>query len=86
MTQNKLEFNGSRQFCSWLLEHNLSLSFSTYQAGKLFFVGMQDTGQLSVFERTFARCMGIGRDAQTDTLWVANLFQLLRFENALKPG
>ncbi|MCB1583540.1 MAG: TIGR03032 family protein [Xanthomonadales bacterium] len=84
MSNNKLEFNTSRQFCSWLNEHKLSLSFSTYQAGKLFFVGMKDQVNLSVFERTFARCMGIGRDQQSDTLWVANLFQLWRFENALK--
>ncbi len=86
MTQNKLEFNGSRQFCSWLIEHNISLSFSTYQAGKLFFIGMQDEAKMSVFERTFARCMGIGLDPKTMSLWVANLYQLWRFENALKPG
>ncbi len=86
MTQNKLEFNGSRQFCSWLIEHNISLSFSTYQAGKLFFIGMQDEVKMSVFERTFARCMGIGLDPKTMSLWVANLYQLWRFENALKPG
>ena len=85
MTQNKLEFNGSRQFCSWLIEHNISLSFSTYQAGKLFFIGMQDSEKMSVFERTFARCMGIGLDPKTQSLWVANLYQLWRFENALKP-
>lgn len=85
MTQNKLEFNGSRQFCSWLVEHNISLSFSTYQAGKLFFIGMQDEQKMSVFERTFARCMGIGLDPKTQSLWVANLYQLWRFENALKP-
>lgn len=86
MTQNKLEFNGSRQFCSWLIEHNISLSFSTYQAGKLFFIGMENEHKMSVFERTFARCMGIGLDPKTDSLWVANLYQLWRFENALKPG
>lgn len=86
MSTNKLEFNGSRQFCSWLIEHNVSLSFSTYQAGKLFFIGMQDEHKMSVFERTFARCMGIGLDPSSDTLWVANLYQLWRFENALKPG
>jgi uncharacterized protein (TIGR03032 family) len=39
-----------------------------------------------VFERTFARCMGIGLDPQTQALWVANLYQIWRFENALKPG
>jgi uncharacterized protein (TIGR03032 family) len=84
--QNKLELTGSRQFVSWLAEHQLSLSFSTYQAGKLFFVGLSDSQQLSVFERTFARCMGIGLDPQTQALWVANLYQIWRFENALKPG
>lgn len=84
--KNKLELTGSRQFVSWLIEHQLSLSFSTYQAGKLFFVGMADQHQLSVFERTFTRCMGIGLDPLTQALWVANLYQIWRFENALKPG
>jgi len=41
---------------------------------------------MSVFERTFARCMGIGLDPKSQSLWVANLYQLWRFENALKPG
>lgn len=84
--RNKLELTGSRQFVSWLVEHQLSLSFSTYQAGKLFFIGMADQHQLSVFERTFTRCMGIGLDPLTQALWVANLYQIWRFENALKPG
>ena len=85
-TQNKLELTGSRQFVSWLTEHQISLSFSTYQAGKLFFIGLTDSQQLSVFERTFARCMGIGQDPQTQALWVASLYQIWRFENALKSG
>jgi len=85
-TNNKLEINASRQFCSWLAEHNISLSFSTYQAGKLFFIGLDEKQQLSVFERTFARCMGIGLDPKTQALWVANLYQIWRFENALKSG
>ena len=84
--KNRLELTGSRQFVSWLLEHQLSLSFSTYQAGKLFFIGLADQQQLSVFERTFTRCMGISLDPVTQALWVANLYQIWRFENALKPG
>jgi uncharacterized protein (TIGR03032 family) len=81
-----LAFTGSRQFTSWLAEHQLSLSFSTYQAGKLFFVGLSEGAQLSIFERTFARCMGLGLDPDTQALWVASLFQVWRFENALQPG
>ena len=84
MTQPQLELNASRQFVSWLAESNASLSFSTYQAGKLFFVGLKPDGQLSVFERTFARCMGI--HATESTLWVGTLYQLWRFENALHAG
>ena len=83
--KNKLVLTGSRQFISWLSEHQISLSFSTYQAGKLFFVGLSDSQELSVFERTFARCMGIGLDPKTQALWVASLYQIWRFENALKP-
>jgi uncharacterized protein (TIGR03032 family) len=81
-----LALSGSRNFVNWLAEHQLSLAFSTYQAGKLFFVGLSDRRQLSVFERTFARCMGIGLDPRSQGLWVASLYQIWKFENALQPG
>ncbi|MFK7954846.1 MAG: TIGR03032 family protein [Lysobacterales bacterium] len=84
MSQPQLELAGSRQFTSWLQESGGALAFSTYQAGKLFLIGLQPDGRLSVFERTFARCMGLA--VQGDTLWVSTLYQLWRFENALAPG
>ena len=46
--------------------------------------GPQADGQLSVFERTFNRCMGLWGDGQT--LWMSSLYQLWRFENVLRPG
>jgi uncharacterized protein (TIGR03032 family) len=79
-----LEINASRQFTPWLLEQNLSIAFTTYQAGKLFFIGLQPNGRLSVFERTFERCMGLY--AQGSTLCMSTLYQLWRFENILEPG
>ena len=79
-----LEVNTSRQFTNWLLEHKLSLGFTTYQAGKLFLLGLQPNGKLSVFERTFNRCLGLWGDGQT--LWMSSLYQLWRFENVLEPG
>ncbi len=84
MSQPQLELTGSRQFTSWLAESGGALAFSTYQAGKLFLIGLQPDGRLSVFERTFARCMGLA--VQGDTLWVSTLYQLWRFENALAAG
>jgi uncharacterized protein (TIGR03032 family) len=80
----QLEFTPSRQFPEWLAENRLSLSFSTYQAGKLFFVGLQPSGRLSIFERTFNRSMGLWSDGQK--IWMTSLYQIWRFENALQPG
>jgi len=81
----KLELVGSRLFTAWLAEARASLAFTTYQAGKLFLIGLRPDGRLSIFERTFARCMGLGA-GPGGTLWVSSLYQLLRFENFLEPG
>ena len=78
------ELTASRQFTSWMAEQQVSLAFTTYQAGKLFLLGLQPDGRLSVFERTFARCLGLWSDGQT--MWMSSLYQLWRFENALEPG
>jgi uncharacterized protein (TIGR03032 family) len=80
----KLEFLPSRQFPEWLAERRVSLAFTTYQAGKLFLMGLQSNGRLSLFERTFNRCMGLA--ATDQTLWMSSLYQLWRFENALPSG
>lgn len=80
----KLEITGSRQLTAWMAEQRLSLAFTTYQTGKLFLVGLQPDGRLSIFERTFNRCMGLWSNGQT--LWMSSLYQLWRFENVLQPG
>lgn len=79
-----LEIMGSRQFPEWLYQHHVSLAFTTYQTGKLFLIGLQPNGRLSIFERTFNRAMGLS--ASANTLFVSSLYQLWRFENALEPG
>lgn len=87
MTEEKqklLELNGSRLFTSWLRGAGASLAFTTYQAGKVFFIGVQPDGNLSVFERTFERPMGLG--VASDRLWMSSVYQLWRFENFLEPG
>lgn len=86
MTQStpSLEITSSRQFNAWLAEQKSSLAFTTYQAGKVFFIGLQPTGQLSIFERNFERCMGLWAD--NSGFYMSSLYQLWRFENALEPG
>ncbi len=80
----KLALTGSRQFPSWLAEQGASLAFTTYQAGKVFFIGLQPDGKLSIFERTLNRCLGMV--AEGNSLYVSTLYQLWRFENLLTPG
>ncbi len=79
-----LEITTSRQFTNWMHEQRLSLAFTTYQAGKLFLLGLQPDRRLSVFERTFNRCLGLWTDGQT--MWMSSLYQLWRFENVLETG
>ena len=78
------EINSSRLFLAWLSSQNASLAFTTYQANKLFLIGTTHENELSVFERTFTRCMGLA--VKENQLWMSNLYQLWRFENFLDSG
>lgn len=79
-----LEISGSRLFVQWLAAHQCSLAFTTYQAGKVFMIGLQGDGNLSVFERTFERCMGLGHSK--GGFWMSTLYQLWEFQNFIDAG
>lgn len=67
----------SRNFTGWLKSRRASLVFTTYQAGKIFFIGVNAEGSLSVFERTMERPMALAADG--DDLYLSTLYQLWRF-------
>lgn len=79
-----VEFQGSRQFGDWLADANASLAFTTYQAGKLVFLGVGENGGLSIFERTFPKSMGLTVN-DDGAIWMAAENQLWRFENFFEP-
>jgi uncharacterized protein (TIGR03032 family) len=79
--QPPLAFHGSRRFTSWLKDAKVSLTLTTYQVVKLFLLGLQPDGRLSVFERTFERPMGLG--VGQGRLWMSSIHQLWRFEDFL---
>ncbi len=81
----KLMIAGSRLFPAWLAQQKASIAFTTYQAGKVFFIGLKPDGGLSIFERAFPRSMGMGL-GQDGTLWMSSLYQMWRFRNYLDPG
>lgn len=76
----------SRGFTSWLAEVGGSLAFTTYQGGKIFFLGLKSEGILSVFERSFPRCMGLAVSEDARTVLLATQVQLYRFDNILLEG
>ncbi|MBK8375433.1 TIGR03032 family protein [Sphingorhabdus sp.] len=76
----------SRHFSEWLAGTGASLAFSTYQAGKLFFVGVKGDGRLSIFERSLARCMGLGVSVDARSLLVATEYQIHRLDNVLEAA
>ena len=78
------ELTASRQFTSWMAEQRVSLAFTTYQSNRLILVGMKAGGSLSVFQRTFARSMGLWAD--DESLWLSSQFQIWRLENVLRHG
>ncbi|WP_164738577.1 TIGR03032 family protein [Aquabacter cavernae] len=73
----------SRGFAQWLAMHNCSIAFTSYQTGQLFLVGVLPDGSLSLHQRNFVRAMGLWASAQT--LLLAGLAQIWRFENVLGP-
>ncbi len=71
-------------FAAWLHEHKTALAVTTYQIGKLFLIGAPAPDRLSVTERTFQRCLGVA--AAGNSLYLAGLNNILRFENIVPQG
>jgi len=76
----KFDLTTSRQFESWLTEQRINLAFTTYQTGKLFFLGIGPTRALSIFHRTLGRCMGLAYG--DGRLWVATPDHVLKLVDA----
>lgn len=76
----------SRGFGGILEELGGSVAFTTYQSGRLFFVGATPGKGLHISERRFPRPMGLAVSDDGRQLYLASQFQLFRFDNFLPPG
>jgi uncharacterized protein (TIGR03032 family) len=74
----------STRFAEWLARADVCIALTTYQAGRLFFIGRKPDGGVRAHERMIEQCQGLWTDGQT--LWTSGLWTLWRFENALRPG
>ena len=85
-TKDQFVLTSSRHFPEWLAAAGSALAFTTYQAGKLFLLGVKADGRLSIFERTFARSMGLGVSRDGRTFALATQYQIHRFDNVVPAG
>ena len=74
----------SPNFTEWLAAQNVSLAFTTYQAGRLFMIGRKPDGGIRAHERHIDHCQGLWTDG--DNLWTSAKTMLHRFRNDLPAG
>jgi protein O-GlcNAc transferase len=79
-----LVLTASPHFADWLLEQQISFSFTTYQTNRLFCGGVNGAGRLALHERLFDKPMGLF--AQGDRLYMSSRYQLWQFDNLLSAG
>lgn len=82
--QTTLDLYASPSFAGWLQKVGGSIAFTTYQAGRLLFLGHKSNGQLWLHERAFEHCQGLWSDGKT--IWVSSLYQLWHMRNMLEKG
>lgn len=71
-------------FAGWLDRVGGSLALTTYQAGRIFFIGLRPDGSVRAHERLIEQCQGLWTDGQS--LWTSDKARLWRFRNTLRPG
>ncbi|MCB1500151.1 MAG: TIGR03032 family protein [Bauldia sp.] len=74
----------SPRFPDWMRRADACLVLTTYQAGRVFFIGRRPDGSVRAHERMIEQCQGLWTDGQS--LWTSGLWMLWRFENGLAPG
>lgn len=74
----------SKGLAQWITQHKVSLAFTSYQSGRVYFIGADQQGRVSFHERIFQRAMGIVGNSQR--VYMGGLYQIWRFENVLQQG
>lgn len=79
-----LEVTTSKGFADWLADCGASIAFTADKAGKIFMVGQNGDGKLSLFERSFDGARGLA--VADDAVLMGSGYQIWRFDNALAEG
>ena len=80
----QVEYSVSGGLARRLHQLGVSLCFTSYQSGLVYFVGRNPAGGINVHQVGLPKPMGLSRDADGG-LTLAVDFQILRFQNVLEP-
>jgi len=80
----ELHVSTSRGFPAWLHANKVSIVFTTYQGGRVFFLGLGADGRPAAYGSSYARCMGVAVSSDARTLMIATETQIYRFDNVLQ--
>jgi uncharacterized protein (TIGR03032 family) len=79
-----VKYSISGGFIPLLAKLNISVAATSYQSGKFYLLGRNPKGGLMLNERLFPKAMGL--HVEGNTLILATLFQIQRFENVLEKN
>jgi uncharacterized protein (TIGR03032 family) len=71
-------------FTAWLAQEAMVIVLTTYQAGRIIFIGLRPDGTLRAHERLIEQCQGLC--VAGDDIWVSGKTMLWRMRNAVPPG
>ncbi len=80
----KVEYSVSPGLANRLARHNISLAFTSYQSGLLYFVGRNASGGINIHQAAMPKPMGLCRDGKSGLVMTAG-YEIMRFENVLQP-
>jgi uncharacterized protein (TIGR03032 family) len=83
-TNETVRYSVSPGFVPLLTRLNISVASTSYQSGRFYLLGCNPKGGLMSHERLFPKAMGL--HVEGNTLLLATLFQIHRFDNVLEEG
>ena len=79
----QVEYSVSAGLAQRLANTKMSLAFTSYQSGLLYFVGLNGDGGINIHQAAMPKPMGLCRDGD-DGLLLSCGYQIMRFENVLR--
>ncbi|MBL4744705.1 MAG: TIGR03032 family protein [Cycloclasticus sp.] len=82
---NKVEYSVSGGLLAKLQKLNISIAFTSYQSGLLYFIGRNVEGGINVHQTGLPKPMGLCMDKK-GSLTMTGGYQIMRFENILEAN